>query len=229
VNPSARTASARACNVRSLSRVPCWRPPARLGERAPKALAASTPTPADPPAAGAVAQSHRSLRRSANHVRARVRAWRARGIRRSCGFPCTDRKGILTRSLRFAFTITGSFIVDSLRAEENAGIWKQEREKSNGQNSKTQDDKVGAETCDAQARDSQESSTRPNAPRRGGQAPRRPQGAAQGVVAGQSHWRRFAAGGSQWVRPAKTSAQALRREERFRPPTCFRQDILQNP
>ena len=44
-------------------------------------------------------------------------------------FHAREQKGTLTRSLRFPFTITGSFIVDSLRAEKTTGIWKQEREK----------------------------------------------------------------------------------------------------
>jgi len=76
------------------------------------------------------------------------------------------------------------------------------REKSNGENSKTQDGKVAAETRDAQARDTQEPPARPNAPRRVGQAPRRTQGAAQDVVGGKSHCRMFAAGGSQGAPPA---------------------------
>jgi len=61
------------------------------------------------------------------------------------------------------------------------------REKSNGQNSKTQDGKVAAETRDAETRDAQTPSARRNAARRVGQAPRRTQGAAQDVVAGTLH------------------------------------------
>jgi hypothetical protein len=87
--------------------------------------------------------------------------------------------------------------------KKTAGIWKQEREKSNGQNSKTQDGKVDAETRDAKTRDAQEPSSRPSSPPRIGQAPRRTQGAAQRVVAGKSHCRMLPAGGSRRVRPAE--------------------------
>ena len=121
--------------------------------------------------------------------------------RRSCDFHARERKGTLTRSLRFAFTITGSFM--SIRYGQKKPLGSgNKREKSNGKNSKTQDGKVAAETRDAetrdaQTRDAQKPSARRNAARRVGQAHRRTQGAAPGVVAGKSHCRMFAAGGSQ--------------------------------
>ena len=103
------------------------------------------------------------------------------------------------------------------------------REKSNGQNSKTQDGKVAAETRDAQARDAQKPSARRNAAPRVGQAPRRTQGAAPGVVAGKAHCRMLAAGGSQQVPPAETSLLTTTREDITRPRARFDQDSLQIP
>ena len=97
------------------------------------------------------------------------------------------------------------------------------REKSNGQNSKTQDGKVAAETRDAETRDAQKPSARRNAARRIGQAPRRTQGATPGVVAGKSHCRMFAAGGSQRMPPAETSLLTTTREEITRPRARFDQ------
>src|SRR5262249_26718021 len=91
--------------------------------------------------------------------------------------PMRGWKRTLTHGLRFAFTIMGSSIVDSLRAENTAGIRKREREKSHGQNCKTQGCKVDAEAHNAETRDAQQPSARPNTPRRVGQASRRAQDA----------------------------------------------------
>jgi hypothetical protein len=109
------------------------------------------------------------------------------------------------------------------------------REKSNGQNSKTQDGKIAAETRDAETRDAetrdaQDPSARPNAPRRVGQAPRRTQGAAQDVVANTSHGRMFSAGGPQWM-PSGRNVFARREagRKKIQPRARFYQVVLKIP
>jgi hypothetical protein len=86
-----------------------------------------------------------------------------------------------------------------------------ERERSHGQNCKTQGCKVDAEARDAETRDAQEPSARPTAPRRVGQASRHTQGARGGA---SSLINRIGA----YLRPEAPNGCV--RPKRLRPPRC---------